>query len=150
MAEGIRFEIKSGTGKIILLLIIAVLVLFTTFRRGRTLETEAAEEIRQYIQHGSYMTQALNEFENAGGLEAENVDELARDLIETAEAEVEIVSIKARGNGSRPVARVEILIGGQAPAGEDAVQYFKMRYSGLTGWKVEHKTSAMAYYLSFP
>ena len=147
MGQDFKFEIKSTWGKIIVLLLMAAGIANVSI--GRTLETEAVEAIRAHILHGGYLRHALKEFENAGGIDAENVDELADDLLETVRAEVEIVSIKARGLGSSPVVRVEILINGKPPVGEDPVQYFRMAHSSLRGWQVENRTKALAFYLPF-
>ncbi len=147
MAREHPFEIKGTWGKVIVLAIVAFGIVYASL--GRTLEPEAEEAIRKHLQHGGYLRHALKQFDAAGGLGAGNADDLARDLAETARAEVEIVSVKAKGRGRTPVVRVEFAVDGRPPEGEDAVQYFRMRSSSFTGWRVDKRTSAVAYYLPF-
>ena len=147
LGKEFEFEIKSTWGKVVVLALIAFVIVYNTI--GTTPEPEAVKAIRTHLHHGGYLRHALEEFNNAGGVEADNAEELAQDLVDTARAEVEIVSIKAKGLGDKPVVRVEFLVDGEPPEGEDSVQYFRLYNSSFRGWQVEHKTTALAYYLPF-
>ncbi len=116
---------------------------------SRPLEPEAERAIRKHLHHGGYLRHALKTFQEGGGVEADNADALAQDLLNTVQAEVDIVSMRARGGGRSPVVRVAFHIDGGPPEGEDPVQYFRMNRSLVSGWRVTRRTSALAYYLPY-
>ena len=147
MGDGCKVQSQSTWGKVIVLILIGLAIVYNS--RGRTLEPEAEDAIRAHLHQGGSLRHALNEFEDAGGVEAEKADELLEDLTDAARAEVEIVSIKAKGRGKKPVVRVEFLIDGEPPEAEDPLQSFRLYRSGFRGWQVERKTTALAYYPTF-
>ncbi len=146
MAE---IQIQSTAGKIIAVVIIIAVAIFAGNKRGRTLETEAADKILEYIGVSEELRGSLDAIKEAGGVDAENAEELIAEMLEDARAKMEIASITARGSIEDPVVRVEILIDGEPPTETEPIQYYRMSYSVITGWKVEHESSKISYYLAF-
>jgi hypothetical protein len=108
------------------------------------LEAEATEQLRSHLEL-RYLAPLVEEARagmDDGAVAAETLERLAN------LPEIEIVAIRAKGSGSDVVARVEYLLDGSAPPAGEAPLYFKMHYSYLTGWGVEHETTALRYYMT--
>ena len=118
------------------------------YSAGReTLPTEGADELKlwisaEYVRAGLPALEEAIESGNREAVEAQTQDVLAGNRIVFR-------SIKARGSSSDMVVRVEIAVDGGPPPVGDAVRYFAMEYSMITGWRMHHETTALAYYLEF-
>jgi hypothetical protein len=140
-----EIPIQSTWGKAVVLLLAAGAVVYGLI--SRPVDTEAEKAIHAHLRHGGYMRHALKTFQDAGGLQAEDAEARAQDLLETAKAELEIVSARARGPRKEPVVRVEFLVDGRPPEGEEPVKYLVMQRSLTGGWRVRSETTAFDYYL---
>jgi hypothetical protein len=61
---------------------------------------------------------------------------------------MKILSLTARGPNKKLVVRVEVEPTKVQPPGFSNVQYYQLKYSSLTGWTSEGRTTAENYYLS--
>ncbi len=73
-------------------------------------------------------------------------EQRARLLIDAAD--VDIVSLDARGKPESLAVRVEIAPGVAHPPGSPLVRYYRMEHSLLTGWHHRGKLPAWQYYLT--
>lgn len=62
--------------------------------------------------------------------------------------EMKILSLTARGPGNDLVVRVEVAPNKIQPPGFSNIQYFQLKYSSLSGWANQGRTTAEQYYFS--
>jgi hypothetical protein len=106
--------------------------------------TEAVKAIHAHLLHRGCFRHALKTFQEAGGVQCGDAEARARDIPETAKAKVEIVSARARGPRREPVVRVEFVVDGGSPEGEEPVKYLQMQRSLPGGWRVRPEITALA------
>jgi len=117
---------------------------FTLFRlaeKSRTLDPEAKKVLKMWLV-AEYSRPVLASIKSSG-VDAEQ----ARKLMDSSK--VELTSISARGCGRDSEVRTEVTVAGRTPPDGRSVRYFRMRYSTLLGWSLEHESSAFFYHLSF-
>jgi hypothetical protein len=141
-------EIKlnvTGWKAIAVLILVGAVVGYRYYAMRTTLATEAAAELKFWLA-AEYQAQglpALREALDAGDravAEQAAAEVLARDR-------VTFRSVKARGRSDDVIVRAEILVDGAAPPTGKSVRYFRMRYSTVTGWRMERETTALSYFL---
>ncbi|MFC1522780.1 hypothetical protein ACFL6Y_10265 [Elusimicrobiota bacterium] len=83
-------------------------------------------------------------------MSAQEVNELG-DQVMSAKKKIDKITFKSmsarRGRDNEVLVRAEILVDGKAPPKGEAVRYFRMTYSSITGWRYRYETSAFTYYL---
>ncbi|MGD2152061.1 MAG: hypothetical protein PVG79_02260 [Gemmatimonadales bacterium] len=137
-----KTELKGW--KAIAALAVIVVVVVATFRAERsTLESEAADELKFWLR-GEYVSRGLHGVDTSQ-LTEEELEAKAEELLSLSE--VEFTSISARGRGDDIVVKVEIRVSGEEPPDGKSVRYYRMSHSVVTGWRVRHETTALAYYL---
>jgi hypothetical protein len=123
----------------VIVIVLALGIYGLTFVVSReALDDEALAPIRLQLQ-GEYALKLLPDVDPAtpdpGAVE--RITELDR---------LELTSVSARGSGEDVVVRVEPRVNGQVPPDGREVRYYRMSYSTLTGWRVQHETTAFSYY----
>jgi hypothetical protein len=139
----------SGGKAIAAIALIAGLAAFQFLAQTSTLSNHAAAQIKIHLA-SDYTRFSMPEIQQAAQSPSVSLEQVT-DLVARIDPEnIEIVSISARGSGDEIVARVEVAVAGGTPPDGRRVRYFKMRHSMLTGWTVDHPTTAASYYLSIP
>jgi hypothetical protein len=137
-----KVELKGWKAIAALAVVIAVLAGKFLAERS-TLESEAADELRLWLR-GEYVSRGLHGVDTSQMTE-EELQAKGEELL--ALNEVEFASIAARGRGDDVVVKVEIRVSGEEPPDGKPVRYFRMSHSTVTGWRVQHETPALSYYL---
>lgn len=121
--------------------IVVLAILHQTFIR-RSLNEEAVEEIRPYIQ-GEVITAAVGDRDpwEMSKTELQAAGEKAMKA-----QKVELKNVTASGFGSEVVVRVEISVDGAPPPDGRTVRYYRMDHSYLLGWTYRKEVNAFAYY----
>lgn len=140
-----KIELKGFKAVAALLVIAAVAVGKLALER-RTLQTEAADELKFRLS-AEYLGEGLAEFDSIAAMPEEEARAMTDELLQRAE--VEFSDISARGSGDDVAVRVEIRVAGDDPPDGERVRYFLMSHSSLTGWRVLRETWALSYYLKF-
>ena len=140
-----KIELK-GFKAVAALLVIAAVAMGKLAMERRTLETEAAEELKFRLS-SEYLGEGLADFDSVALMPEEEARAMTDELLQRAE--VEFTDISARGRGDDVVVRVEISVAGVDPPDGERVRYFRMSHSALTGWRVLRETWALSYYLKF-
>jgi len=135
----------TGWKALAALVILAGFVGYRYYAMRTTLATEAADELRMWLA-AEYQAAGLPELERAlaagdrAAAERSAAEIIARDRIA-------FVDVRARGEPDDLVVRAEIAVDGRPPPVGGAVRYFRMRYSTVTGWRLERETTALSYLL---
>jgi hypothetical protein len=77
-----------------------------------------------------------------------NLSAMEKAKLLSAIQNMKIKSLTARGENKNLVVRVEVEPTKVKPPGLPNVQYYQLKYSSLTGWTSQGKTTAENYYLS--
>lgn len=137
-----KLELKGW--KAVAALAVIIVILVATFRaERRTLESEAADELKVWIR-SEYLARGLHGVD-PGQLTEEELQAKGEELLSLNE--VQFTSISARGRGDDIVVKVEIRVSGEEPPDGKPVRYFRMSHSTVTGWRVRRETTALSYYL---
>jgi hypothetical protein len=104
----------------------------------RALDDKGLAPIRHQLQ-GEYTTALLP------GVDPQNPDPAAIEKL-TALEHIEFASVSVRGFGSTVIVRLEPRVDGAPPPDGKDVRYFQMSYSSLTGWRLDHQSTAWRYY----
>ncbi len=111
----------------------------------RTLESEAAEELRFWL-HSEYLAREMHGVDPEQ-LTDEQAEAMGAELLELGD--IEFTSISARGRGDDVAVKVEIRVAGRDPPDGRPLRYFRMEHSLVTGWRLRYETTALSYYLKF-
>jgi hypothetical protein len=137
-----KIELKGW--KAVAALAVIIVILVATFRaERRTLESEAADELKVWIR-SEYLARGLHGVD-PGQLTEEELQAKGEELLSLNE--VQFTSISARGRGDDIVVKVEIRVSGEEPPDGKPLRYFRMSHSTVTGWRVRRETTALSYYL---
>jgi hypothetical protein len=123
-------------------LAIVALVGFVGFRfltAASSIETDAAEELRFWLQA-----------EYSRGIMAshpEPTEEEAQQLL--ALQHIEFIEINGRGTPKDMAVRVKIRVDGSPPPSGPEVRYYRMEHSMVFGWKMRREIPKLLYYLNF-
>lgn len=141
-------EIKITGWKALVVLLAIVAFAVYRFQSARAaLPTDGADELKlwltsEYISEGlPALEQAIEANDSAAVSDAVN-QVLSRDRLTFRK-------IDARGLLDDMVVRVDILVDGGTPPVGSRVRYFRMHYSTITGWVMDHETTSVAYFLNF-
>jgi len=127
-----------GWPAVIALVVIVGLYGLTFVVSRRALGDDGLTPIRHQLQ-GEYAAVLLP------GVDPQNPDPAAVERL-TALEHIEFASVSVRGFGSDVIVRVEPRVDGAPPPDGRDARYFEMTYSSLTGWRLEHQTTAWRYY----
>lgn len=125
-------------------LVLAAMIAFGAWRMYAarvSLDSDARQRIEEQLE-ARYLRDALAAVGD-GIPNAEQVEALLRS------GRVEIQSLSARGTPDDMVVRVEATVDGQPPPDGEAVTYWRMSYSTITGWRVERAASAVSWWLAW-
>ncbi|HHE65655.1 MAG TPA: hypothetical protein ENL09_06495 [Bacteroidetes bacterium] len=129
---------------ILFLIIIIVWGIYHYTATERPLGDDARQLVRAWIS-SEYLSKAMSGQEKSiKEMSDGELEEYGRTLLQLQN--VEITSLKARGRGGDVIARAKFLVNGGTPPDSKSVRYFKMKYSPVTGWRMERETSAISYY----
>ena len=123
--------------------VILGIVGFSGFRMmsARSSLDEAGNAIIPWIQ-GEYTSRHLRDIGDVSELTPEKVDSILW------QRNITFPSIKAHGTPDDMVVRVEVLFDGHEPPDGNSVQYWRMEYSTILGWRVRREVSVFSYYLA--
>ncbi len=128
--------------------VLAVVVAIAGYRyvgARTTLQSAGADELRFWLA-AEYQREGLPALEEAvASGNAQAASEQAQEII--ARSRIDFVSMTARGTPDDLAVRVEISVDGGAPPDGKTTRCFRMRYSSVTGWRMQRETSALSYYL---
>jgi len=124
------------------LVLIAALGLFAglrLMRAGATLDEGGREVVRQWLasEYARYQ------------LARDDLTGVERAPFLLASDSIVFRSLTGRGRPGRTVVRVEVAPNAAQPPGTPMVRYFRLRYSTVTGWRLEREVSVLSYYLPF-
>ena len=130
--------------------ILGVIGAFAGYRyiAARTsLDSAGADELRFWLA-AEYQRAGLPALEQAvAGGDAAAAEAQALEMI--ARSRIEFPSMDARGTPDDLVVRVRVVVDGGEPPDGRSTRYFRMRYSTVTGWRMQRETTALSYYLNF-
>ena len=133
-----EFEVKGWKAVAIL----AAIVLFsgyTFISAKRSLDTDGKQVVKDWI---------ISEYQRYHLARTDISDEERAELL-LQSRDLEIKSMSARGNLDSMIVRVEIEPNAAHPDNMDYVQYYKLRYSKLTGWEHVFNVGPFSYYTAF-
>ena len=112
-----------------------------------SLQTEGVEKIKTWLLFESARA-VIPDMEKAVQDPTQNAEYLEQVVNDLQEENIEVVSVTRRGVEERIIARVEVKYKGETPPDGKNVRYLKMKYSMVTGWRVDRETSKWNYYLA--
>lgn len=141
-------EIKlTGPKAIVAVLAVIGFLVFKFNVQTEALQTEGVDEIKKWLQLESVRA-VLPDMEKAVEAPRQNAEYLEQVVNDLQEENIEVVSVTRRGVEERIIARVEVKYKGETPPDGKNIRYLKMKYSMVSGWRVERETSKWNYYLA--
>jgi hypothetical protein len=128
----------TGWKAMLVLVVLAGVVVFRVATVRAKLDTQGRAALETWVRNGlirpilADTTRSLQERGDAV-LEASSVT---------------IRSLAVRGRLNNAVVRVELAPSPALPPGTELVQYYRMRYSTILGWRPLNKTSKLAWYVA--
>jgi hypothetical protein len=130
----------TGWKAVAVLVLVAALGVFRFVTARDALDADAQQQLGMWLR-GEYASRYLAAI-RPDSLTPEQVQDLLR------LDRIEFPSIRGIGTPDDMVVRVEITVDGGPPPDGRAVRYWRMRYSTITGWRMEREANALLYYLN--
>ena len=138
MARGETIRLK-GWAALIAIVLVGGFLAVKAFSAHSTLQSEAADLLKLQLA-GEYASAHLSG-------ESTDLATLGKNLLDLRE--IEFVSLRARGNPNETlIVRADIRVAGKTPPDGRSVRYFRMEYSGLTGWRHRGEATALSWWLA--
>ena len=142
-------ELKLSGWKAILAIVAVIGFLgFKFVAQTEALHADGVEKIRQWLVFETarfVLPEMKKALENPTEHNTKFLSDTAKNF---KQQNFEIISVTRRGLGERIIARVDVRFKGKIPKDGMNVRYLRMKYSMLTGWRVERETSKWNYYLA--